>query len=131
VSELFCIYPWDEYADYFEVCVEPDKESMHSAFAALTGKVAHPDGQACVCPIDDGSPRVGVVLFAADRIGVGIVAHEMAHAGFRALERRGYVVDHDVNDGQDSAEETYANVVERLNRQFWEAAYERKIAQPG
>lgn len=74
---------------------------------------------------------VGLVFVPRPHVGAGFVAHELAHAGFRAVEREGLVVRHDgtapsvkgwAGEGSrwaDHSEERYCEVVEHLNKDFW------------
>lgn len=72
---------------------------------------------------------VGYVFFARDHFGAGTVAHELAHAAFRLMERDGRTVDHwagptEVGD----TEEQYADLVQHLTRSFWREAYRSGVA---
>lgn len=70
---------------------------------------------------------LGMVFVPRDYAGAGFVAHELAHAAFRALERRGQVVHHVVTGPGDqrasASEERYCEVAEHLNRDFWRQWY--------
>lgn len=78
---------------------------------------------------------VGVLCLARDHMGSGLVAHELAHAAFRTLERERLKLRHwhqrkpfwarvlwwyDVVARSNDVEERYCMTLERLTRSFWE-----------
>ena len=78
----------------------------------------------------------GVLYFARNCLGAGLVSHELSHAAFRYCERIGLRVVHWKRREQmftsarlanrsltASSEEKYCDVTEQLNRDFWNKAY--------
>ena len=101
---------------YVEVCVYRDVRSMRKALAVLRPHIKWNDTQACASFWNlKGLPRHrGIVVFHKERIGSGIVAHEMTHAadfyvrGYRKMDPRSL-------DGQ----EALASSVGVLVNEFW------------
>jgi hypothetical protein len=130
---------------YFAVCVYETIADMRAAMVAMgrSGIQADHALASCITTNSVGDPEnrmLGVLMFAEDHFGSGVVAHEIAHAAFRVAERCGVRVTHwrrakpwwrrwrDEVDQGCMQEEIYADVVEALTRQFWREAYARGIA---
>lgn len=92
---------------------DPDTNRLDAACYGVTS-ARHPDVAACV-------------FLARPLLGAGYVAHELAHAGLRVLERRGERLKHGPRQGRTimgrhaHVEERYAQVVGSLTAQFWAA----------
>lgn len=136
--ETFRLYPFRTHQLFFLVYICPDEQNVRTAVRDAT-RWAHPHLVA-TC-IGEGTPRrtgiIGALFLPRTRLGVGLVAHELAHAAFRACEARQWRVVHWAERRLTSAqrqrgiEERYAGIVERLNGQFWREAYARGFATPG
>ncbi len=86
--------------------------------------------QLAACVSAEGKHRsnrglVGILFFARNTLGAGLVTHEMAHAAFRYCERKRLTVDH-WNRGTTASvnEERFCDYIEELTRQFWIRYYE-------
>jgi hypothetical protein len=124
---------------YFEVHVADTGEEMRAHIAETSGAstLAAANGPVvalCVSAEWDDVPSfAGIMFFSRDEMTVDIVAHEIAHAAFRFVERRRIKVKHwrariwlNLTLGRRrttlDAEELYARAVEVMTRQFWVAA---------
>lgn len=119
---------------YFVVHVAPTPAAMRVVMRRHAGG-CHPRQLACVMGASSKMMPglVGLIFFTQSCLGVGIVAHEMAHAAFRYCERRGLRVtywqkSHSRHVGQ--SEEVFCAIVEHLNRDFWNRAYRAGICKP-
>jgi hypothetical protein len=137
-SETFRIHPDADAADYFVVHVAETLAKMRAAMTDV-GVAPHPDQVACVVSTTSAAAPdlIGCLFVAQDYLCVSIVTHELAHAAFRAMERRGVRVRHwrrtknwrgTALQAADTAEETYATAVEHLTREFWTEAQRLGIA---
>ncbi len=131
-AETFRVRPKPRSGRYFIVHVADSLTAMRRAMRQHLGSV-HKGQLACVAQLTSTRPGegglLGVVFFAKTRLGAGIVAHEMAHAGFRALERDDLKLEHWRARGRraNPIEEEYAHIVEYLNIQFWREAYAKGV----
>lgn len=158
--ETFRLLPWPDRPDFFVVYIADDVPTMHLVMAESMGDDANVGvTAACItCTADpvkrpDYAALVGVLFFARDNMGGGTVAHEIAHAGFRACERTrrrtlrwrhgpfrerlswwtSWLVDilrlHDNVTEQESLEERYCYAVDRMHAQFWREWYSRDLTK--
>jgi hypothetical protein len=120
---------------YFVVHVAANREAMLATMTEL-GYEPHPELVAsCYAASSENlDGLLGVLWFSHEWIGGGVVAHEMGHAAFRALEAVGVTVDHARESPDDrfsdqyratSTEERYCETLERLVREFWNEWYDR------
>lgn len=139
LPETFRIYPQEGAADYFIVYVGEDDADMHRAMARVDTPRIESVVAACISMsvTEPYADLVGMLFFSRATLCASIVAHEMAHAGFRFAERCCVRIEHwdrECEPGDPSVEmtnkneEEYADVVERLTGQFWKEAYARNVA---
>lgn len=144
-EETFRIRPWRDSDLWFLVHVAPNVVTMRRELRAFLGECHSAQLAAVVsCEPNDPAARrsrvrhmVGVIFFARTWLGSGIVAHELSHAAFRVCNRLGIRVDHWSDPSRTlaeqrpmweaSAEEKYCGFAEHLTRDFWRAAYGRRL----
>lgn len=139
--ETFRIRPRRRSRLYVIVHVAETLEAMRQAMEHHTGSV-HPKTLACVVACRDAfkdGPYAGLVallFLAKERLGVGLVGHELTHAGFRVAERYGWKVEHQPGPeamadqwADFSTEERFCHVVEHLTSDFWRKAYRHGVVQ--
>jgi hypothetical protein len=128
----FVVYPFQQQQQYFVVHIARGLKALRRVLKQSVGR-AHPQQLACcVSATSDELPElIGVLYFSRGHLGGGIVAHEMAHAAFRAIESEGKKVRHWRRPATSPAslEERYAHVVEHLVSQFYVEAYQRGYAK--
>ncbi len=125
--ESFRVRPVKGSRYYFIVHLADDIKTMKAAMRKHAGS-AHPK-QLAACVSASGRQRsnrglVGILFFARNTLGAGLVTHEMAHAAFRYCERKRMTVNH-WDHGETTAvnEERFCDYVEELTRQFWVCYY--------
>lgn len=145
--EMFRITILPTSSRFFCVCVAETHADMVAAMSRIKVQTPQPDAHVVASCMAASAPGakweglVGFLFFSRDAMTAGIVAHEFAHAGFRALEHSGRRLKHWRNVGRDAAEpskrlanateECYADIVEHLTRAFWREAYARGLAVSG
>ncbi len=135
--ESFRVQPWEAAPDYCLVHISPTLEEMRRVMVEHTGW-CHPQQLACCIgctPADQESRElhgalVGILFFAQNTLGAGIVSHELAHATFRSMDAMDVRVahwSHGTGEHETSwTEELYCICLERLTRTFWTEAYARE-----
>ena len=130
-------------APFFNVLIFADKAAMNIYYRAQQEKL----GDEATCDFDaitcswtiqairpDGTekkkPHMGVILFYRQRLGVGIVSHEMTHAAIRWGYRVGLRLD-EAEDADGAREERVAWVQGYLVTQFWRAFYRLRLGREG
>lgn len=140
-DETFRLYPWPFGQQYFSVYVAPTFGAMCGALINAFGVDAVPSGiVACVCngPLIERGDMMGMAFFSRTDLRREVVAHELSHVAFRALEWRDVRVKHWVRQprksvklrlaaGHDS-EEQFATILGLLTQQFWQEACGRGLA---
>lgn len=132
--ETFRIRPRPSSRLFVLVHVAETLAAMRQAMLDHTG-YCHPKTLACIVACSDASEDrknaglVALAFFAKEKLGVGLVGHEMTHAGFRVAERYGWRVEHGPLYGETpvrwkdfSTEERFCHVVEHLTIDFWRKA---------
>lgn len=144
---MFLLRPLRRSRRCFIVVVADTNALMRAAIGQLPNrrpKAVHAKLLACCLAVRSSDPKwkglIGFLFFSKDTLGSGMVAHEMAHAGFRVIEYDGLRLEHWRSEGNRSksstaryanrVEERYADVVEHMTRQFWIEAFARGIAAP-
>lgn len=129
--ESFRLYPYGDDAGFFVVHLASSLKELRQTMATHTGETrTHLVGAVIHATSEQIVQLIGVVYFSLDHLGSGLVSHELAHAAFRAMERRDLRVDHWNRQGGEDLqtsdnEEEFCLILERLTRQFWKEAYGR------
>lgn len=137
-QETFRVQPYHDAPDFLLVYVFSTLAEMRAAMRDWTG-YCHPGQLACCVSCTGKDPNlVGLLFFSSEQLGAGLVAHEMAHAAFRAIERAGRTVTHvlsvDAEYGAkfttDPSEEAFCHVLEHLVANFWREYYDLGLGRP-
>ena len=129
--ESFRLYPYGDDTGFFVVHLASSLKELRQTMATHTGGTrTHLVGAVINATSEQISQLLGVVYLAKDHMGAGLVGHELAHAAFRAMDRRDLRVDHWSRQGDSDLqtsdnEEEFCLILERLTRQFWKEAYGR------
>lgn len=126
--ETFRIYDAPESSRYFVVHVGESVQAMRRTMRRCGFDVPRGLVGACSAATNASLPGLTGVVWLSRPLGAGLVTHELAHAAFRALDRRKVRVNHWTNRksyraNQRSTEEHYALTLEHLTREFWQQAY--------
>jgi len=140
LPETFRVYPLEDDPEfYFIVHISWTLDEMRETMRATLGLDAADVLACCYAVSAEDNARyaglLGFLFFARERMGSGIVAHELVHAGFRTADASGVHIIHSDRRKDDAGlewtnenEEQYADVVETLTKQFWREAYARGLA---
>lgn len=128
--ETFRVHPEPDGRLFAIVIIEDTLAKMRARMIEETGS-CHVDQIGCcvaVSPTTDAHAGIfAVVYLSRERLGSGLVAHELTHCAFRAAEAIGLRVAHweRTDDQPDVAttEEMFALMLERLTAEFWSNAY--------
>ncbi len=113
-TETFHIRPKRTSRYRFVVHIGTDTEAMRAEIDRTVGARDRKYlAMCCNVTVSDDPWMLGYVFFSRDFLSIGIVAHEMAHAALRALDRRR------IGISNDTEEEEFCRVVECLNASFW------------
>ena len=134
-TETFRIRPWKQSRRFFVVHVAENQEAMHRAMEESGILAREPYLGMCVSTSSDSKGwrgLLGVVFVSRQSVGGGLVAHELAHAAFRTIERKGGRVAHwergrDLGAGMtttNESEEQFCRILEHLVKDFWTRWYE-------
>lgn len=138
-AEAFRVHPGDGAEMYFRVTLAPTAEEMRVRMRTISAAVSDQIiASCCSLSADDDPYLVGVLFFCEEWMGAGIVAHEMGHAAFRAMEASGRNVGHGTYPATEAeaachtdqpvlceqSEETYCEALECLVKEFWRAYYD-------
>jgi hypothetical protein len=119
---------------YWLVYVAETGEEMRAELER-TGTWEGGDVTACAVAASDLNDKnlAGMLFFSKDTLGVGLVAHELAHAVFRTYEREGRRIRHwQSRPGLQCSteEETFCETLEEMCAVFWREVYQRDLARP-
>lgn len=128
------LFSWPFFVVHIAASVEAMREIMRDHSGGC-----HPAQLGAVIGVADPNPDgpytacAGIVYLSEDRVGAGLVAHELGHAAFRLCERVGLTIRHwdrGASLETNPSEETYCDVLERLTRDFWRQYYAHGFGQP-
>lgn len=143
--ETFRLQAFRRGPGHFLIHVADSLQEMRLAMRVFGVKPHRLQLGACIQVEGQGPLKhlLGVVFMSRTHFGAGLVAHELAHAAFRAVERRGLKVRHWAHADRPSwqrsrgghlrvksrhPEEQFCDILERLTRDFWTEAYTRGLA---
>ena len=137
-AESFRLRPYRDRSWYFSVHVAETAGDLRLAMRVAGLRPSRHQIGACVGCKGTGrwAPVLGLI-FLPKHCSAGLAAHELAHAAFRAVERRGVLVEHwlhmnlparrDALLESTKAEEHYCAVTQRLNTAFWQEMRSRGL----
>jgi hypothetical protein len=132
--ETFRIKPDPDDPGFFVVHVAKSLAAMRKATKEHL-RYTHPKMLGyCVEVTSEEMPDLLGIIFLAQPLKGGVVVHELAHATFRALERRNVRVKHWLHTNNKTgpnghaSEEVFALMLENLTSNFWTEAYDRGLS---
>ena len=123
-STWFKVRPLYRSPKFFAVHLATTVAAMRREMRRCAGGCHSKQRGAVISVVSGTHPHcLGIIYLAKSRIGSAIVAHEMAHAAFRTMERVGMLLDTTEVETRwastHPSEEQFCEIIGRLNSHFW------------